>query len=128
MSDAEDELAPRFGTPVAGWLRWFAWRPVETVDRGWCWLRLVNCRRIQINPCLNGGADFWFQYAVDIQPNSESEDRWLAEHDAVVLEEAANALSGCIGIQSSNGIGWIPADSLAGAARYLRHLARGPRA
>ena len=54
--------------------------------------------------------------------------RWLAEHDAAVLEEAANALSGRIGIQSTNGIGWIPANSLAGAARYLRHLARGPRA
>lgn len=25
--------------------RWFAWRPVNTVDRGWRWLRFVWRRR-----------------------------------------------------------------------------------
>ena len=67
MSANEDEFAPQFGTPVAGWFRWFAWRPVNTVDRGWRWLRVVNCRRIQRKQHLTGGADFWFQYAVAIQ-------------------------------------------------------------
>ena len=44
-----------------------------------------------------------------------------------VLEDAALALIGHIGIQTTNGIGWIPGDSLAGAARYLRHLARAAK-
>jgi len=26
--------------------RWFAWRPVDTEDRGWRWLRLVWRRRV----------------------------------------------------------------------------------
>ena len=48
----------------------------------------------------------------------------FAEIRTAALEEAALALIGHIGIQTTNGIGWIPGDSLAGAARYLRHLAR----
>ena len=55
-------------------------------------------------------------------------DRWLTGLDAEIraeaLEDAALALIGHIGIQTTNGIGWIPGDSLAGAARYLRHVAR----
>lgn len=27
------------------WFRWFAWRPVDTDDRGWVWLRMVWKRR-----------------------------------------------------------------------------------
>lgn len=30
--------------------RWFAWRPVNTDDRGWRWLRLVWRRRYYIDP------------------------------------------------------------------------------
>lgn len=60
------ELQPAFGRPVGGWFRWFAWHPVKTVDRGWRWLRFVNRRRIHKYGYLPGGADFWFQNAVDI--------------------------------------------------------------
>ena len=62
-----DRYEPSFGDAVAGWHRWFAWRPVETVDRGAVWLRVVNRRRIQKHHFLHGGADFWFQHAVDIK-------------------------------------------------------------
>ena len=55
-------------------------------------------------------------------------DRWLTAHDADIrtaaLEEAATLLRAPIGIQLTDGIGWKPANSLAGAAHYLRHLAR----
>lgn len=60
-----DVYAQSFVDPVADWHRWFAWRPVETADRGRQWLRMVNRRRIQKHHFLNGGADFWFQHAVD---------------------------------------------------------------
>ena len=51
----------------------------------------------------------------------------IAATRTAALEEAALALIGHIGIQTTNGIGWIPGDSLAGAARYLRHLARAAK-
>lgn len=57
---------PAFGEPVSGWFRWFAWRPVETVDRGWRWLCPVWRRRVQKHDYLSGGPDFWFQHAVDV--------------------------------------------------------------
>jgi hypothetical protein len=66
MTEHADRYAPRFGRPVADWHRWFAWRPVETVDRGRVWLRVVNRRRIHKLYFLVGGADWWFQHAVDI--------------------------------------------------------------
>ena len=71
-------------------------------------------------------------YSGDVDPYYELRfDRWLTAHDAEIrtaaLEEAALALIGHIGIQTTNGIGWIPGDSLAGAARYLRHLARAAK-
>lgn len=62
-----DRFSPRFGSPVSDWYRWFAWRPVETVDRGKQWLRIVNRRRIHKYHFLDGGADFWFQHAVKIE-------------------------------------------------------------
>jgi len=65
-----DRYKPRFGFPIADWYRWFAWRPVNTLDRGWVWLRTVNRRRCQVNPWVEVGTDFWFQHAIDI-----SEDR-----------------------------------------------------
>jgi hypothetical protein len=54
-------------------------------------------------------------------------DRWLLAHDAEIrtatLKEAAvKLLASPIGIQITNGIGWSPTNSLAGAARYLQHL------
>jgi len=62
-----DRYAPMFGRPVADWHKWFAWRPVETVDRGKVWLRVVNRRRVHKLYLLPGGADWWFQHAVDIR-------------------------------------------------------------
>jgi hypothetical protein len=59
-----DRYAPRFGEPVSDWYRWFAWRPIETVDRGTQWLRFVYRRRIYKHQYLDGGADWWFQHAV----------------------------------------------------------------
>lgn len=64
---ATDPYAPSFGRPIGPWWRWFAWRPVDTVDRGTVWLRMVSKRRIYKHQYLNGGADFWFQYVVDRQ-------------------------------------------------------------
>ena len=73
-----------------------------------------------------------YPYEGAVDPRLEARfDRWLTAHEAetrtAALEEAALALIGHIGIQTTNGIGWIPGDSLAGAARYLRHLARAAK-
>lgn len=57
-----DPLEPLFGSPVADWHRWFAWRPVDTVDHGYVWLAHIWRRRIQRHQYLNGGPDFWFQH------------------------------------------------------------------
>jgi hypothetical protein len=62
-----DKLAPAFGSPVTGWWRRFAWVPVWTVDRGYVWFRPVWCRRIAKHHYLDGGPDFWFQYAIRTQ-------------------------------------------------------------
>lgn len=66
-----DPYAPMFGSPVCAWYRWFAWRPVETVDRGWRWLRVVHKRRISKHSYLDGGGDFWFQHAVSVPGGEE---------------------------------------------------------
>lgn len=62
-----DPYLPMFGTPLAPWHRYFAWRPVDTDDRGIRWLCVVWRRRIVKKAHLIGGPDFWWQYAVDIQ-------------------------------------------------------------
>lgn len=61
-----DWYEPSFGFPVSDWYRWFAWHPVETVDRGWRWMTVVNRRRIHKKQHLDGGPDFWFQHAVKV--------------------------------------------------------------
>lgn len=58
---------PLFGDPIGPWFRWFAWRPVRTVDRGWRWLRPVWRRRFQLKPYLSAPADQWFIAAVEIE-------------------------------------------------------------
>jgi hypothetical protein len=63
--DGRDVFLPQFGYPLTDWWRWFAWYPIKTVDRGWVWLRLLHRRRIAKYPNLPGGADFWFQNAVN---------------------------------------------------------------
>lgn len=62
----DDRYRPAFGVPVSAWWRWFAWRPVESVDRGWVWLRPVWRRRVHKHNYLHRGADFWFQTACTI--------------------------------------------------------------
>jgi hypothetical protein len=63
--DTRDPYRPMFGNPIAPWHRWFAWRPIDTVDRGTIWLRVVYRRRILKHSYVDGnGPDFWFQYAV----------------------------------------------------------------
>jgi hypothetical protein len=51
-----------FGDPVAPWHRWFAWWPVDTFDRGWRWLCVVERRRIQKHWHLDGPDARWWQY------------------------------------------------------------------
>jgi len=60
------EFKPKYGFPVCDWYKWFAWYPVDTVDRGWRWLSTVNKRRIHKHDYLDGGPDFWNQYAVTL--------------------------------------------------------------
>ena len=62
-----DYLHPMFGSPVAPWHRWFAWRPVDTADRGYVWLRVIWRRRIQKKLHLDGPIDLWWQYAVEAE-------------------------------------------------------------
>jgi hypothetical protein len=66
LSPHDDAYLPTFGEPVSGWFRWFAWRPVDTVDRGWRWLVVVHRRRIHKHQYLSGGMDWWFQHAVKV--------------------------------------------------------------
>ena len=68
-----DWYQPMFGEPVGPWFRWFAWRPTLTVDRGWRWLRPVWKRRIGKHDYLPGGSDFWFQTAIQIEPNGDDQ-------------------------------------------------------
>ena len=67
----------------------------------------------------------------DYPTEAEAFDRWLAAHDAATrtaaLEEAARDLLRGIGIQSTNGIGWAPTDSLYGAGRYLLHISHAAK-
>lgn len=65
MTD-DDKYLPLFGRPVAPWHKWFAWYPVDTVDRGRVWLRVVNRRKVQKYLSLPGPTDQWFQYAVSL--------------------------------------------------------------
>ncbi len=61
---ATDPYRPMFGDPISDWHRWFAWRPVDTADRGWRWMRLVWRRRVEKHHYLDGGADRWFQHVI----------------------------------------------------------------
>lgn len=54
--------APRFGFPIGDWHNWFAWKPVQTYDNQFVWLKTVKRRCIQKHDYLFGGPDFWFQY------------------------------------------------------------------
>ena len=60
----DDPYKPVFGTPITGWYRWFAWRPVNTLDRGWRWLVPIYKRRCQVKLHLSNGGMKWFQHVV----------------------------------------------------------------
>lgn len=60
-----DPYAPMFADPVGPWHRWFAWRPVSTIDRGLVWLRFVWCRRVQSHAYLDGPTWRGWQRVVD---------------------------------------------------------------
>lgn len=66
-----DKYAPMFGSPIAPWHRWFAWRPVDTVDRGYRWFRLVWRRRVEKHAYLPGPIDRWFQHACAIPADAD---------------------------------------------------------
>jgi hypothetical protein len=57
---------PRFGSPIGPWHKWWAWRPVHSYDRRLIWLRPCWRRCIQKHNYLDGGGEFWFQYAVEL--------------------------------------------------------------
>ena len=66
LSKGKRNYEPMFSFPVAPWLRWFAWHPVYTVDRGYRWLRFVYKRPCQFKECLARGAmEVWWQYVVN---------------------------------------------------------------
>lgn len=57
-----DDMQPRFGEPISNWYKYFAWKPVETLDRGWRWLWVVYKRKCQPHIYLSGPATSFFQY------------------------------------------------------------------
>ena len=59
------DYKPLFGHPIGPWHRWFAWRPIETVDRGWRWLVPTWRRRFQTRPHLDGPRMTWFLHVIE---------------------------------------------------------------
>lgn len=58
------DYQPLFADVTTSWYIWFAWRPTETVDRGWRWMRFVWRRRVQSKVHLPGPQMTWYQTAV----------------------------------------------------------------
>ena len=48
----------RYGLPHM----WFAWRPVETVDQGWAWLRWLIRQKVYVD---GPGGPFWEYFPQD---------------------------------------------------------------
>lgn len=63
---ADDPYRPMFADPIGPWFRWFAWRPVCTIDRGWRWLRPVWRRATQTKMSLPGPTITAFQNVVSL--------------------------------------------------------------
>ncbi|ASR83382.1 hypothetical protein SEA_CATERPILLAR_82 [Arthrobacter phage Caterpillar] len=61
------DYSPMFGRTVSDWERWFAWRPVHTLDQGWVFGRFVWRRRCVKKALLPGPQTFWFQYLVKLR-------------------------------------------------------------
>lgn len=60
--DADPKMM--FTDPVGPWHWWFAWRPVQTYDQRFLWLRWCRRRWMQKHQYLQGGPDFSWQYAL----------------------------------------------------------------
>jgi hypothetical protein len=56
------DFVPAIGFPLGPYHEWFAWRPVQTYDRGYVWMRYVWRRRIQKHDYLDGPDMRWWQY------------------------------------------------------------------
>lgn len=61
---SDRHLQPMFGRPVSDWQSTFAWKPVNTIDEGYIWMKRYWRRRIHKLPFLHGGDDFWWQNVV----------------------------------------------------------------
>lgn len=61
------EPTPLFYDAVTRWVPWFAWRPVDTTDYGWVWMRRVHKRRIQKKFSLPGPPDLAWQYMKHVE-------------------------------------------------------------
>lgn len=68
--------------------RWFAWRPVNTDDRGWRWLRLVWRQRVTLyHDDFRKGR--WFNYVVKRERDLMERGRRLAsERDDLIADGA----------------------------------------
>lgn len=53
----------QFAEKVGPVRRWFAWKPVQTFDGCWVWLRVVARWRVQKHDHLPGTTDQWWVYA-----------------------------------------------------------------
>lgn len=67
--DSLDDFEPMFGEPIADWYRYFAWKPVSTLDRGWRWLWPVWKRKCQPHEYLSGSMTPFFQYRATTPTN-----------------------------------------------------------
>jgi hypothetical protein len=65
---------PRYGYPIGEWHTWFAWFPIYTFDRRLAFLRFVKRRCIEKYDYLDGGAEFWWQYAFNEHVNPKRTD------------------------------------------------------
>ncbi|MGW6658889.1 hypothetical protein [Rhodococcus sp. NPDC055024] len=53
--------------------KWFAWRPVDTNDQGWKWLRTVYRRRTYLDIADHPAQRFWdYSMTVRAKPSEES--------------------------------------------------------
>lgn len=57
-----DNMQPLFGEPISEWYRYFAWRPISTLDRGYRWFWIVWKRKCQPHEYLSGPMTPFYQY------------------------------------------------------------------
>ena len=57
-----DDMQPLFGEPISEWYRYFAWRPISTLDRGYRWFWIVWKRKCQPHEYLSGPMTPFYQH------------------------------------------------------------------